>query len=206
MTNVQLLFDLSKFERRITPSQQEFEEKNMELLLAFKGFVPQCFKEMHGILSIIEPTAQDKILPAVLMSGLLRGKFIKNYPENCRKATKKRFKLIGGNYEWLYVKKLDRRKRPSNIATKSSLLILNQRSTSKQDKSPNVFLGYTVSSDWSEYTGVYAVCIEGSEILWLSDISLLGGSSLTRNIEVTPNNPGPKLKDGIVKVKTKKGA
>src|SRR5690349_2299008 len=105
MASLNTLFDFSKFEKRKTSDQKDFEDGNKQLLIDFKNFVPLCFKNLHKhVLSAIEPIDQDKNLHAVVMSGYLKGQFIRKYPHYCFMATKKRFKLYI-DYTNVYVKK-----------------------------------------------------------------------------------------------------
>lgn len=202
-----LLFDLSQFGKRKAPAQSEFENKNIDLLIAFREMVPRAFIRLHKeIFSVIEPISQDKNLPSVVISGFLRGELIKHFPELCDNATKQRFKLTGANKERIFIKKLDDQKRPSNIPTIDSMLIYNQLSNSQVDVYPNVFLGYTASDDWSDYTGVFAVCIDGEKTLWVSDLMMLDDNrnSNVINMPVKPIAPSaPKIKEGVVKIKKK---
>ena len=69
MSNLNTLFDFSKFEKRKTADQSEFENSNRQILIDFKLFVPLCFKKLHQkVLSVIEPIDQDKNLNAVVMT------------------------------------------------------------------------------------------------------------------------------------------
>ena len=208
MTGTQLLFDLSQFEKRKISSQTDFENGNMELLLAFRDIVPKCFDRLHReIFSVIDPISQDKNLPSVVMSGYLRGEMIKQFPSMCVDAEKKgRFLLKGNGKERIFIKKLDTNRRPSNIPTVDSVLIYNQLSTSVFDIYPNIFLGYTASEDWSTYTGIYAVCIEGDKTIWTTDISMLDDNRGSRIVQmpIQPVSPSsPRIKDGVVKIKKK---
>lgn len=202
-----LLFDLSQFEKRKAPAQNDFEAKNIDLLLAFREMVPRSFERLNReIFSVIEPISQDKNLPSVVMSGYLRGELIKQFPQYCYKSTKQRFLLVGEANEQIYVKKLDTQKRPSNIPTIDSVLIYNQLSKSHSDVYPNVFLGYTATDDWSGYTGVYAVCIDGQKTMWVTDLMMLDDNRSTNSIKmpIEPIVPvAPRIKDGVVKIKRK---
>ncbi|SMC54449.1 hypothetical protein [Pedobacter africanus] len=201
------LFDLSQFRKKKAPAQEEFESNNLDILLAFRDIVPRCFERLHKeIFGVIEPVSQDKNLPAVVMSGFMRGELIKLFPEACRNATTQRFQLAGTKNEQIFIKKLDERRRPSNIPTVDSVLIYNQRSKSMADTTPNIFLGYTATDDWSGFTGTYAVCIDGDKTVWESDLSMLcdNRGSLIVKMPVEPVAPKtPKIKEGVVKIKKK---
>lgn len=200
MTKLNTLFDFSKFEKRKTNDQSEFEKSNTQLLIDFKNFVPICFQNLHKkILSVIEPIDQDKNLNATVMSGYLKGQFIRKYPHYCSKATKQRFKL-NVNSTYIYIKKLDKKtKVPSNIPTKESLMIYNQLTNSTSDTGCNIFLGYTVTNDWSMIKGIYAVCIEGENVLWMTDLKNFGDAELTPVVILKPKPIAPKVKEGAKK-------
>lgn len=209
-TNLQALFDLSKLEKRKTPDQKEFEQTHQQILIDFRESVFRSMDRLHKeILEVIEPESQDNKLAAIAMSGYLRGDFIRNYPFLCRRATRSRFKLITDQGDLLYIKKLDKKKRPRNVLTKASALILHQLTAKNGgERGANVFLGYTEPGDYSHATGTYAVCIDGDEVKWISDLSLLGGAELTGPAikdgtpPATPNQP--KLKEGTVRLKKRK--
>ncbi len=200
MSNLNMLFDFSKFEKRKTANQIDFEQQCRQMLIDFRNFVPVCFKNLHRkVLSVIEPIDQDKNLNAVVMSGLLKGQLIRKYPQYCHKATKQRFKLYI-DYTSIYIKKLDEKtKLPSNIPTDESLMIYNQLTDSNNDIGCNIFLGYTVKDDWSMITGIYAVCIEGENILWITDLRNFAEEEQLPIITLRPRPNTPKVKSGAKK-------
>lgn len=203
-TKVSLLFDLASFEKRKTPEQNQFEETNKQLLLEFNDFVEKGLKRLHKVIfEQIEPESQDNKLPAIAMSGFIRGEFIRNYSSYCRKATRLRFKLITDNGEWIYIKKLDRQKKPSNIETRANNIILHQLTAINHDKGANIFLGYTEPGDFTKVTGTYAVCIDGEKVQWVSDLSLLESKVQATVENMNPKVKGPSLKVGVVKLKKK---
>ncbi len=204
-TKVPLLFDLASFEKRKTPEQKQFEETNRQLLLDFREFVEKSMKRLHKVIfEQIEPESQDNKLPAIAMSGFLRGEFIRNYSNYCRKATRLRFKLITENGEWIYIKKLDRQKKPSNVETRANNIILYQLTALNHDKGANVFLGYTEPGDFTKVTGTYAVCIDGAKVQWISDLSLLEQKIQATVENLNPKVKGPSLKEGVVRLKKKR--
>jgi len=138
------------------------------------------------------------------MISFIRQAIIKKYPNYCSKATKRRFKLFTPNNEWIFLKKLRNNRRPSNIETAANNIILHQYTENERDKAPNIFLGYTEANGYSMITGIYAVCIDGKDILWHTDISTLEIRETGILVSTKPKNDGPKLKDGVVKVKKTK--
>lgn len=204
MSNLNTLFDFSKCEKRKPLGQQQFEDSNRQLLTDFKNFVPQCFERIHKqILPLIEPIDQGNNLQSELMSGFLKGQFIRKYPLLCYKATKQRFRLFVDNTN-IYIKKLDEKKKlPSNIPTNESLMILNNLTDSATDTDTNIFLGYTTPADKSKITGIYAVCIEGDDVIWCSDLSNFGEGEQSPVITMIPKPIMPKIKPGAKKRNTK---
>ena len=100
----------------------------------------------------------------------------------------------------MYIKKLDSKtKLPSNIPTDESLMIYNQLTGSSSDSGCNIFLGYTVLDDWSNITGIYALCLEGEKIIWISDLINFGEAELPPVITMKPTPIVPRLKVGAEK-------
>lgn len=204
-TNLPLLFDISKFEKRKTPTQEAFEDANMQLLFIFHAAVYKAHERLHNeVLTLVRPSALDRNMPAVAMSCFIRDVLIQKFPEYCAKATKSRFKLVTPNGEWAFIKKLDSNKRPQNIETHTNELILNQVTKDAKDKAANVFLGYTAKGDNSKITGVYAVCIEGKKQHWLTDITTLLSKNQTTVTQFQNHKKQTKLKEGTVKLKKRK--
>lgn len=203
-TNLQLSFDFTKFERRKTKAEKDFKEENLSLLVMFRELVLQSHEQLHkSIFKMFLPTDMDKNMPAVSMNSFIRQGLIRLFPMYCFKATKKRFKLITDSRACLFIKKLNKKLRPNNIDTNANKLIINQRTDDSADKDPIIFLGYTTPPDFSVITGIYAVCINGKETAWRIDLADLGNSAALLT-SIKPKGTGPKLKDGIVKVKKQK--
>lgn len=202
MSKLNTLFDFSKFEKRKTANQQAFEMANRQLLIDFKQFVNVSFKQLHQkVLTVIAPLDQDKNLKAVVMSGYLAGQLKRKYPLYCGLATPQRFKLWIDGVS-VYIKKLDEKnKLPSNIPTDESLKIYNQLADDNEDKGCNIFLGYTVSDDWSRITGIYLVCIEGEERIWMTDLTNFGEDQASPVIPMTPKPIAPQIKVGAKRKK-----
>ncbi len=202
MTQSNTLFDFSMFEKRKEIDQDDFEKNNKLLILSFIDGVNHSFEKLHTVvLKAIEPIDQEKNLCAIVMSGYLAGFFKRKHPELCIKATKQRFKLLVDKTN-VYVKKLDEQtKLPSNIPTDESIKIYHQLTDTEKDKQCNIFLGYTVNEEWSMITGIYAVCIEGSQLLWISDLNNFGDETATPVLPITPNPILPKVKIGVKKIR-----
>lgn len=203
-----LLFDLSDLEKRKPTSQKQFEEQHNELLCAMPGIIKNSFQRLNSeVLSNIELRSRDKNLAATTMIGLIKGELIKRFPNYCTNATKVRFKLKKDDGEWIYVKKLHLNKlgqpMPKNITTRSNEKIYNQRADDGEDKACNVFIGYTALKDMTEETGVYAICFDGQDVKWISDLNSL--AKATPTVQLENEKVETALKEGIVMLKKKTG-
>lgn len=205
ITNLPNLFGFTKLDKRKTPVQKEFERSNLDFLLKVREIIYESFQDLHTkVFSLFGPSDMDKNMPAVAMISFIRKGIIKYFPDYCRTATRKRFKLVTPNNEYVYVKKLDDNMRPSNIETNANNIILHQLTTDKKDKGPNIFVGYTTTSDYSTLTGIYAVCIDGDTVVWRTDISDLYNDQAGAVVTMKPVGTPPKLKSGVVKVRRTK--
>ena len=203
-TNLEM-FDPSNYERKRTPEQQEFINNNFDFLISFRDIVYEANKELHQkIFVLFKPGEMDNNMPAVSMISFIRKRLVRNFPLYCEKATPARFKLTTPSREYLFVKKLDDDKRPSNIPTINNEKILNQCSESNDDLYPHIFIGYTSTEKCDVITGIYAVCIQGKEILWVTDINKLSSGVNGVLVDMNPKDNTPKLKAGIVKIRKTK--
>lgn len=206
VTNVPTLFDLSKLENRKTLSQTEFEKKHAELLMRFMDSVYDSFKTYHEKLSPhIRPGGMVNSWPASTINSLIRSAMIDHFPAYCAKATKSRFKLVGEEDQNIYLKKFNRRLRPTNRQSKANDLILYQLTSSNKDKGGNVFFGYTTDPTSSAPQEIYAVCLLGDELLWQCDIhEFARRQEAAKLIRMTPKAKKAKLKPGVLGLKKKK--
>lgn len=202
MENLGFLFDMSKYDRRKTLSQIEFEKTNKEVLLAFPAAVDWALKRTHEEMSTIEPICIHPNLPATHMAGFVSGKMKMLFPDQCPLKATRRFMMITRT-SCLYVKKLDKNLRPSNIETFESTVILNQRSTSSDDTLTNIFLGWTATEDYSQITGKYAVCIDGNNVLWYLNLTSFGSTGDPTTDAVPPTTTDPQISPAVeIKIKT----
>jgi hypothetical protein len=196
------LFDIGALTKRNTPEQDIFENENKELLASFPDMVDRAFKRMNTqIMPLIEPTSRDKNLPAVLISGFLRGYLIAEFPHYCAAATNQRFSLKTDALEWIYIKKLNDNRRPMNIKTSVNDMILNQLSVSEEDTGSNIFLGYTATKDMTQNLEVFALCIEGEVEHWFSDLKEF--AKINHVQKHLSDKKETKLKDDTVRIKIK---
>lgn len=200
------LFDLSDFEKRKLPSQNDFESMNENLLIQFQKIITDAFIRMNEEhLSHIEPSFRNKNLNATLINGFVTGKLSELYPERCSTTTGSRFRFKGYGNEWIYIKKLNDKKRPSHVKTLGSTVIENQLSEhGTNDLVPNIFLGYTANDTMTEETGVYAVCMDGDEIRWVTDIfSFIRNKDKQSQVQIKSEPVSAHIKEGLVSIKKK---
>src|SRR6185437_120378 len=126
------LFDPSDFEARKPANQTDFENRYKDVLAVFPAMVDEAFIRLsRDIYPVVEPASRDRNMMAVLISGFLKGQLVYRFPEYCTHYINNngsRFRLQKENYEWLYIKKLDVNKKPSNIETDNSVKIIKQLS------------------------------------------------------------------------------
>jgi roadblock/LC7 domain-containing protein len=204
-TKVQTLFDLGKLEKRKTPTEQKFQDDNADLLNVFKDAVDYAFEMLHKkVFTVFKANAMDRNLPAVSVISFIKEYLIDKVPEHCRLATEGRFKLVTKDGQCIYVKKLDEKKMPSNISTTANDMIMHQFTASEYDAGGNVFFGYTTDEGYPKPTGIYAVCIDGNQKVWIFDIATIIKKAQSPVIKLTTKANKPKLKEGVVKIKKDK--
>lgn len=203
-SNLRDLFGNSKQEKRKTPEQKQFEKENLALLLAFKDIVFEAFGTLHDrIFSVIKPGGgMDNKMPAVSIISLIRTGIIQKFPLYCGKATKSRFKLVTpAAQDNIYLKKLDFKRRPANRQSKANDLIMYQLTNSNKDKGGNVFLGYVTDKLYSSVLGIYAVCLDGKQRLWESDILDLARRQQAKIVRMKKKGEKLKLKETAIPIK-----
>lgn len=200
------LFNEADFEVRKPANQKDFEERYKNVLLAFPAMVDRAFLRLNmQIFANIEPESRNRNLAAVSISGFLQGAMVKTFPDYCHyfiNHNGSRFKMRKENYEWLFVKKLDDNKRPSNIETDTTLKIMKQLSESSMDLHANVFLGYVASDDNSFADAIYAVYIVDKKVEWFTDLRGFVEKNSSGDVINPVTAPVPtELKEGTVTIK-----
>lgn len=198
------LHDLWNYEPRKLAIQKEVEQKNEALLCRFVELVDNSFKRLHKeIYSVIKPEHRDKNLAAVVMSGYLQGDLSYEYPMFCAHSTKQRFKMKINGSEWVYVKKLNEKRKPSNVKTNANDKILMQLSDSDSDVEPNIFLGYIADESMLEAKEILAVYIQNGTVVWCSDLRDLVKSVAKRkpNQHLLNEEASIQIKSNVVKLK-----
>jgi nitrogen fixation protein len=172
MGKVNYLFSDSQVFERKHASQQKFEMAFIEELPCFVSSFHSSFERMRDIRSRIEPSARDRNINAVLMNGFVKGELLKAYESMIKIDSTGRFCFIK-NGEWiLYFKKLNSRTHlPENIETKHVMELHKQYSLSMDERSPVIYIGYTVTSSWDYITGCHAVYAKNGAVIWRTDIS-----------------------------------
>ena len=154
-------------------NQQEFEA-----LLGHENaskIVTACSKaaeESKKIILNTPPSYQNRNFKSNTWNSNVQGTMIEVFPENSGFCKGKRF-YVEINGHRLFFKKIDRRLRYQNIPTKAVRMYEEQLSDDTQDTSPITYIGYQVSSTYTELIGVYAVHIVGGAIEWYTDLSEL---------------------------------
>jgi len=128
------------------------------------------------------------------MISFIKKKLIERFPFYCVNATMSRFKLTLPSGEFVYVKKLDDKKRPSNIETVENNEILFQVTKDKRDTAGNIFIGYNCQS-YSSVDAVYVVCLKGDELVWHQNILELQKSERAKIVDFSLTQKNVKLKD-----------
>ena len=104
--------------------------------------------------------------------GIVQGFMTEEFPNHSGFCKGRRF-YVELNGMRLFFKKVDKKLKPQNIITKAVKMYDEQLSDDMQDTLPITYIGYQVSSSFTELTGVYAVHIVSGTIEWCSDLSEL---------------------------------
>jgi hypothetical protein len=196
----QLLFDPSQYEKRKTVLQEKFEHENFDFLLTVKDYIFESLEDVHTkILVHFKYGEMDCRLPSVSMVSFIRKRIINNFPFYCRNAILGRFKLTTPSNDYIYIKKLDDNRLPSNVETEANNMIIFNVTKNSDDEGCNIFTGYTCPDDYSKIDGIFAVCIEGKKVIWETDLLNFGNQGAI--LDINPQDGTPKLKDGIVQLK-----
>jgi hypothetical protein len=171
MAKIGLLFDVSKFESRKMAAQEEFEELHKEDMKEFLKIFQEAFEMTKAESKSKARHFKNKNYNANVMNGNIAGLLLERFPNEVKEGPNDRVMFSRNGKFCIYFKKLDDRKMPSNVRTDYVELVAFQKTLPGGDKMPIVFVGYTVSDDWSELTGVYAVYIQGKKREWVTIIS-----------------------------------
>src|SRR5690242_1690824 len=117
------LFDASKYVKRKSADQIEFETSYLEEVLTMKEIMEQAFESTMESLTTIPVHCQDKNLLAVLMSGYITGNVLEKYPQFTKKDNSGRTLFTKDNKFAVYFKKLDKNRKPQNIPTDHSEML-----------------------------------------------------------------------------------
>lgn len=205
MTKVQYLFEMNKLLVRPTPEQSDYEFKNLEVLKSFELAVNKGFEQTLIDSKGKDPLSMNFSWFSNTMNGNVLAAFARLHPTLVRPTGRKNHCIImHGTYE-CYIKKLNKGLVPSYNHSDTTEAMVQQMALPDQDPRPVIFLGYTLNKDNSMVTGVYAVCIKGSDRVWVTDITSLDNSS-SGDTFATPKPTNPNSPDIIVTPKRKKKA
>ena len=154
-------------------SQQEFEDL-LGLENAIK-IINACSKAALASKEVIlktPPSHQNRNFKPNTWNSNIQGAMIEEFPGNSGFCKGRRFYVEINGFR-LFFKKVDRKLKPQNIVTKAVKMYDKQLSDNTEDTSPITFIGYQVSSTYTELTGVYAVHIINGTIEWYSDLAEL---------------------------------
>jgi hypothetical protein len=165
-----LFTDEQLFERKHA-DQQNFERTFKDEMPEFISLFQNSFERLKSIRSSIEPSSRDRNLNAVLMSGFVKGELAKLYGRIVKVDHTGR-PYYSKDQQWmLYFKKLNANTfLPDNIETKHVKELHKQLSLDLLDRSPIIFIGYTVSANWEYLTGIYAVYIRNGSVIWRTNL------------------------------------
>lgn len=152
-------------------SQQEFED-----LLGYENackIVTACSKaaeESKEKILNTPPSHQNRNFKSNIWNSNVQGAMIEAFPNNSGFCKGRRFyvEIVGHR---LFFKKVDKRLRYQSITTKAVRMYEEQLSDDTRDTSPITYIGYQISSTYTELIGVYAVHIVSGTIEWYTDLS-----------------------------------
>lgn len=117
-----------------------------------------------------KPTFQNRNFKANLVNSNIQGHLAELFPLDSGICKGHRF-FLKVNGHRLFPKKIDKKYRPSNIPTKAVSMYNDQMSDDASDTMPITYIGYRVSSSFTELLGVYAVHMSGGDIEWIIDFA-----------------------------------
>jgi len=194
MAKLTQLFDSSKYEKRKTADQEEFEKLHKRDFPMWKEIMHEAFKMTKEESSRKQPHFKDKNYHATVMSGNIQGLLKERFPNEVKIGAHDRLMFSRKGKYCIYFKKLDDRKMPNNVKTEYVELIAYQKTIAGGDKMPIVFVGYCVDDEWFDLTGIYAVFIDDNKRAWVSIIDdnatgNSGGVSVIGNKPIAPIAP-----------------
>lgn len=197
----QYLLDLQTYHPRKAADQEKFNETHTEVFKEFKKIVNISFYETKKIVKQIPTTERNKNLYATLLNGMVCGKMAKAFPDKCKFVDNGRIGCVMSG-TIAYFKKLNSKHKPSHAVTKKSLALERNLSVPYKNEETVIWMGYTVTKDWSLVTGLYATYLKDDIQQWKTDIlDLLSKENKKVKIS-TPISPAiATLKDASVEKK-----
>lgn len=179
------LFRDSEMIARKSISQKDFEELMQgENALKVITACEKGFAMAREQICNTSPVFQNRNYKANLINSYIQGCLIEQFPytSGLCKGSRYFFKV---DDNMLFCKKLNKDFKPSNITTRAVIMYNDQKSDDFSDTCPITYIGYQVSSSYSELMGVYAVHMSGGDIEWISDLSELAYISTRLPIKPT---------------------
>lgn len=161
---------MNKLLVRPTPEQSKFENANYYQLKAFADAVQIGFERTLAEQKLKPKLSMNFVWFPVAMHGNVLSEFAQRYPEMIKATGRKNHCImLNGGCE-CYIKKLSDNLRPSYNFSNTTEAMVRQMALPEQTPLPIIFLGYKLTKDNSKILGVYAVCLNGNDILWVSDL------------------------------------
>jgi hypothetical protein len=154
-------------------SQQEFEEQlGVENALKIISACANGAEKSKNTIISTPPSFQNRNFKSNTWNCNIQGYMTEEFPNNSGFCKGRRF-YVELNGLRLFFKKVDNKLKPQNIITKAVQMYDEQLSDNIQDTLPITYIGYQVSSSFTELIGVYAVHIVSGTVEWFSDLSEL---------------------------------
>lgn len=184
------LFDLDSLLPRPLPEQKAFEDEFTDFLSAIPTIIQKSYQLTDNARRQKEPASINVNWFANEMSGNIACQIGKKFPHFIKPVRNTYCLNLNYKYE-VYVKKLNKQLKPSYHHSDTSWANINQRTMSKTTKpAPLIYIGYTTNEQNTLIRGYYAVCWQGDNKLWDSDLV----SVASRNVKSAKNeNENPNL-------------
>jgi hypothetical protein len=196
------LFDVSKLIPRPLPDQEQFISENRKFLFSLVALSAKSFEMTYSRSREKLPLSMNRIWFANEMNGNLLSLVAQDFPEYVKPTGRGSFALmVNFKYE-CYLKKLNSKTlKPSYNHSNSSKALMNQDAKKNEHPVPVIYLGWTNNKYKDLLTGYYAVCWQGNQKLWKTDLRTLNVIEIDKHLaEETQQKPV------TIKIKNKKKA
>lgn len=198
------LFDINKLLPRPLPVQEKFERDYYDFLSVIPDIIDQAFEMTVKARRMKDPRAVNRNWFANEMSGNLAFLIMRKFPAYVKMVRGTYCLNLNFEYE-CYVKRLTSALQPSYRHSDTSWANFNQRAMSIKEQLPIIYIGYKASKTNDKILGSYAVCLQGKNRLWVSDLNALTPPSYGTASNVSPVTPQqPEVAVGVrIKKKAK---